>query len=151
MYTAYTSTDGTGWQRGATWNHDLGTNERIGLASMGGSGFTARFDYVRAYALVASPPHPDEGPPGEVAGVTLTGSGATTIAWNAAPLADVYDVERGLLSEVATNPLGTCFADDVAGTQVTDASAPPVGNGYFYSVRGVHVDCGGASSPSACP
>jgi arabinan endo-1,5-alpha-L-arabinosidase len=37
--------------RGAVWTHKLGANERIGLVSMGGSGFTAYFDYVRVYEL----------------------------------------------------------------------------------------------------
>ncbi len=57
LYTAYTSTDGTTWVRGATWTHTLGTNDqppRIGLVAMGnGSGtpFTANFDYVRVSTL----------------------------------------------------------------------------------------------------
>jgi arabinan endo-1,5-alpha-L-arabinosidase len=51
-FTAYTSQDGSHWVRGGTWTHDrLGSDVRIGLVSMGGSGFTARFDYVRAWAL----------------------------------------------------------------------------------------------------
>ena len=50
-YTAYTSQDGKNWVRGAVWTHNLGANERIGLVSMGGSGFVARFDYVRVYTL----------------------------------------------------------------------------------------------------
>lgn len=50
-YTGYTSRDGVSWVRGATWTHDLGTGARIGLLSMGGSGFTARFDYLRVYRL----------------------------------------------------------------------------------------------------
>jgi arabinan endo-1,5-alpha-L-arabinosidase len=51
LYTAYTSNDGATWVRGGTWTHDLGNNVRIGLLSMGGSGFTANFDYVRVYRL----------------------------------------------------------------------------------------------------
>jgi arabinan endo-1,5-alpha-L-arabinosidase len=51
LYTAYTSTDGTNWVRGGTWTHQLGSNARIGLVSMGGSGFTANFDYVHVYVL----------------------------------------------------------------------------------------------------
>lgn len=54
LYTAYTSRDGTNWVRGGTWSHDLGTNARIGLVSMGGQGFTANFDYVRVYQLIGS-------------------------------------------------------------------------------------------------
>lgn len=51
LYTSYTSTDGTHWTRGGTWTHQLGANARIGLVSMGGSGFTANFDYVHVYVL----------------------------------------------------------------------------------------------------
>jgi len=50
-YTAYTSLDGVNWNRGGTWTHQLGSNARIGLVSMGGSGFEAEFDYVRVYRL----------------------------------------------------------------------------------------------------
>lgn len=49
QYTAYTSRDGETWVRGGTWTHQLGASARIGLASMGGSGFVAEFDYVRVY------------------------------------------------------------------------------------------------------
>ena len=45
-YTAYTSLDGVRWTRGGTWTHHLGSDARIGLVSMGGSGFTAEFDHV---------------------------------------------------------------------------------------------------------
>ncbi|MCA1682598.1 MAG: family 43 glycosylhydrolase [Actinobacteria bacterium] len=51
LYTAYTSNDGTHWVRGGTWTHHLGSTARIGLVSMGGSGFTANFDYVRVNHL----------------------------------------------------------------------------------------------------
>jgi arabinan endo-1,5-alpha-L-arabinosidase len=51
LYTAYTSRDGRHWVRGGTWTHNLGSSARIGLVSMGGSGFTAKFDYVRVYRL----------------------------------------------------------------------------------------------------
>ncbi|HEX9988138.1 MAG TPA: family 43 glycosylhydrolase [Chloroflexia bacterium] len=51
QYTAYTSRDGTHWVRGGTWTHNLGSSARIGLVSMGGSGFVANFDYVRVYRL----------------------------------------------------------------------------------------------------
>ncbi len=50
-YTAYTSRDGVNWTRGGTWTHTLGRQVRIGLVAMGGSSFTANFDYVRVYAL----------------------------------------------------------------------------------------------------
>ena len=37
--------------RGGTWTHVLGDNARIGLVAMGGTGFTAEFDYVRTYRI----------------------------------------------------------------------------------------------------
>ena len=49
-YTAYTSQDGQRYVRGGTWTHSLG-RARIGLVSMGGTGFTADFDFVRTYQL----------------------------------------------------------------------------------------------------
>ncbi|WP_019586653.1 family 43 glycosylhydrolase [Deinococcus apachensis] len=49
-YTGYSSRDGVHWTRGGTWTHALG-QARIGLVSMGGKGFTTRFDYVRVYRL----------------------------------------------------------------------------------------------------
>ena len=51
LYTAYTSRDGLNWIRGGTWTHELGNDAAIGLVSMGGSGFTATFDYVHVYRL----------------------------------------------------------------------------------------------------
>jgi len=51
LYTAYTSQDGQSWVRGGVWTHQLGNSARIGLVSMGGSGFTANFDYVRVYRI----------------------------------------------------------------------------------------------------
>jgi arabinan endo-1,5-alpha-L-arabinosidase len=51
LYTAYTSRDGHLWEHGGTWTHDLGEGARIGLVSMGGSGFTTSFDYVRVYTV----------------------------------------------------------------------------------------------------
>jgi arabinan endo-1,5-alpha-L-arabinosidase len=51
LYTAYTSGDGVNWVRGGTWTASLGAAPRIGLVSMGGSGFTASFDYLRVYSL----------------------------------------------------------------------------------------------------
>ncbi len=51
-YTAYTSRDGRTYVRGGTWTHNLGANAKIGLVAMGGSGFTANFDYVRVYNVI---------------------------------------------------------------------------------------------------
>ncbi|HUQ22127.1 MAG TPA: family 43 glycosylhydrolase [Gaiellaceae bacterium] len=49
-YRAYTRRDGGIWVRGGVWTHSL-ASERIGLVSMGGSGFTSEFDYVRVYRV----------------------------------------------------------------------------------------------------
>ena len=54
-YTAYTSLDGQHWEHGGTWDHNLGTSPRIGLVSMGGTGFISRFDYVNVAALSSGP------------------------------------------------------------------------------------------------
>jgi len=50
-YTAYSRAQGGVWEQGMSWTHELGSNERIGLVAMGGSGFTARFDEVRVSRL----------------------------------------------------------------------------------------------------
>ena len=50
-YTAFSSRDGVEWTRGGTWSDTLGKDARIGLVSMGGTGFSANFDYVRVYTL----------------------------------------------------------------------------------------------------
>jgi arabinan endo-1,5-alpha-L-arabinosidase len=42
-YTAFTRNEGGEWVRGGVWRHDLGPDARIGLVSMGGEGYTARF------------------------------------------------------------------------------------------------------------
>ena len=52
-YIPYTSANGTVWERGGTWTHNLGDAARIGLVSMGRNAdvppFAADFDYVRVY------------------------------------------------------------------------------------------------------
>jgi arabinan endo-1,5-alpha-L-arabinosidase len=50
-YRAFTSRDGVVWERGGVWTHALGSGARIGLVSMGGSGFTSAFDYVHVWTL----------------------------------------------------------------------------------------------------
>lgn len=50
-YTAFTRSDGDPWVRGGVWRHDLGDDARIGLVSMGGEGYTARFLDVRTSRL----------------------------------------------------------------------------------------------------
>jgi len=50
LYQAFTSQDGSHWVAAGIWTHSMSA-PRIGLVSMGGSGFTANFDYVRIYRL----------------------------------------------------------------------------------------------------
>ena len=50
-YVSLTSRDGVNFTRGPVWTHALGSSPKIALAAFGGRGFTARFDYVRTYAL----------------------------------------------------------------------------------------------------
>ncbi|ROP66090.1 MULTISPECIES: hypothetical protein [unclassified Curtobacterium] len=45
--TASTSADGRHFVQGGTWTADLGDAPRIGLISLGGSGFTSTFDDLR--------------------------------------------------------------------------------------------------------
>lgn len=47
QYTAYTSMDGRHFVRGGTWTADLGDSPRVGLISLGGSGFTSTFEDLR--------------------------------------------------------------------------------------------------------
>jgi arabinan endo-1,5-alpha-L-arabinosidase len=54
LYQAFVSRDGTHWNRGGVWTHEL-ADPSIGLVSMGGSGFTADFDYLRIYSLEVGP------------------------------------------------------------------------------------------------
>jgi len=72
LYRAYTSQDGTHFVRGGVWTHNLGPNARIGLVSMGGSGYTANFDYVHVYQLAGASGFP-----------TPTGCGARTVTASA--------------------------------------------------------------------
>ncbi len=46
-YTAYSSRDGATWLQGSTWTATLGGDARLGLVAMGGTGYTATFDYLR--------------------------------------------------------------------------------------------------------
>jgi arabinan endo-1,5-alpha-L-arabinosidase len=50
QYQAYVSRDGITWNRGGVWTHDL-EDPSLGLVAMGGTGFTADFDYVRVHRL----------------------------------------------------------------------------------------------------
>jgi hypothetical protein len=82
----------------------------------------------------------------EIAGVGF-GADKTTVSWN--PLAPqsgpaaTYDVMRGLTSQfpVGGKPAETCLASATTATSVSDATAPALGSGFYYLVRGTNA-CG---------
>jgi arabinan endo-1,5-alpha-L-arabinosidase len=51
VFTAFTQAEGSRWVRGGVWRHSLGPDARIGLVSMGGEGYTARFSGVQTSTL----------------------------------------------------------------------------------------------------
>ena len=53
-YTASTSVDGRHFVQGGTWTAALGDAPRIGLISLGGTGFTSTFDDLRVSTVVSS-------------------------------------------------------------------------------------------------
>jgi hypothetical protein len=88
--------------------------------------------------------------PPEIAGLTMSKvTGASRVAWTSqdptAGSATNYDAARGLLSALRSSGTfsgATCLANDLADTPYDDASAsPPVGDGYWYLVRGQNA-CG---------
>jgi len=52
-FTAYTKAElpDAVWERGGTWTHELGGENRIGLVSMGGPDYRSDFEYVRVFRL----------------------------------------------------------------------------------------------------
>jgi hypothetical protein len=115
-----------------------------------------------------APNDPTQGTPASVENVTLTGGTITSISWSAALFSDLYDVERGLITQLNGSDFGECQnARDPDRTDtlfVDDEPAPP-GQGFFYLVRGVNLSCGQSggygdqssgdertnSNPSGCP
>lgn len=96
--------------------------------------------------------------PGAVASLTLAGE---TLVWSDEPLAASYSVLRGSVGALPVGPGGDdeiCF-DDLAGTTLTDADTPGVGQSYWYDVR-AKAACGvgpygeatsGPRASSTCP
>lgn len=93
-----------------------------------------------------APLDPAQGLPAEVGAIAAGPDGASTrLAWDAAALADSYDVVRGGLSTLVTG-YGACVATGLTATVWNDAEAPAVGSGFAYLVRGRNVGCGGPGS-----
>ena len=86
-----------------------------------------------------------EGTPVEVVGLALSGATTTLVDWADQATADVYDLSRGLISSLDTG-WGACLAENLAASQFEDLDTPPVGDGFFYLVRGEDTGCGGSGS-----
>jgi len=71
------------------------------------------------------------------------------------PTADTYNVYRGLLSGKSLTNYGTCFLSGLPANSFTDASTPPVGDGYMYYMTaktgGVEGGLGNRSNGTARP
>jgi len=89
----------------------------------------------------------DQGLPGEVAALVLSGPAGqpTTLSWTAAVRADVYDLTRGLLSGLPGG-YGSCFEPLIDGLSHIDGDIPTGGSGYGYLVRGHDLGCGGGGT-----
>jgi aminopeptidase N len=88
-------------------------------------------------------------------------AGAARLAWDAAARAEIYDVQRGTLTELRTGSYGTCLASQIAALTLDDFDQPVGDEGFFYLIRGHDAGCGGGGSlgangdgvprPPACP
>jgi hypothetical protein len=99
--------------------------------------------------LDCAPLDASQGVPDEVASLSVTifqDSPDAVLSWTGTPRADVYDVARGLLGELAFGSYGTCVQTGVIGLGWTDGAAVPAGDGWFYLVRGRDTGCGGAGT-----
>jgi spore coat protein A len=80
------------------------------------------------------------GPPGEVSNLQF-GVDASTLTWDplaGAPADIVYDLARGLVSELPVGSGGseTCLAPGTASASTSDPLLPPLGQVFWYVVRG---------------
>jgi N-acetylneuraminic acid mutarotase len=84
--------------------------------------------------------------PADVAGLTVA-SDKVTVQWSSAVPGSgsgtVHDLVRGRLGELPVGAGGSesCVAVGIAGASAQDLSTPPIGDGYWYLVRGKNV-CG---------
>lgn len=152
-YTAYSRSASGGWVRGATWTHSLGSGVSIGLVAMNRPGFTARFDRVTVYELLAYPCSDPlladpcfSAPPGEVNGLRVArlpeaGPAASRVWWERAAGATVHDVLRSDLSRLGPDAYGECLADDSLDAELVDEDRPSAGDGFTYLVRGCEPMC----------
>jgi hypothetical protein len=73
------------------------------------------------------------GPPGEVLGLVLLADDQT-LGWDAERNAHSYNLYRDLIGALAGASGGSCEQQDIPGTTTSDATVPPVGDGWFYLV-----------------
>ena len=88
-------------------------------------------------------------PPGGATTISVA-AGPDVVSWTAIAGADTYDLVRGSLGLLGssggnfTTSLQACVVNDLAATSFPDATPAPVGNGFYYLVRG--ASCGGAGT-----
>ncbi len=77
-------------------------------------------------------------PPGEVSLVTFSSRVALSWSPDAPGASSVYNVVRGLVSELRSHSVTSqqCITTATAATMITDADVPSLGDGFFYLVRG---------------
>ncbi len=142
-------------------------------ADANGVGDICQLDYdgdLVADPIDCRPGDVKAGRPGDIKLVSLTKMSSTVLVmtWTAFSTAETYDVSRGRLSQLRFNDFGTCQNlrdQNLTDTTFIEPNNPPVGDGYFFLVRGRDTACGGVgtwgvsssgaerinSNPAACP
>ena len=103
---------------------------------------------------------PAYGPPGEV--LELLFHDAITLAWDAEPLAEAYNLYRNRIIDPFDPDYGACLESGIAGTGTVDADAPGPDEAWFYLVTALNrlheegtkgTDAAGTErpNPSPCP
>lgn len=108
------------------------------------------------------------GVPPEVSGMSLEGNETTLLTWQPVAFADLYDISRGLLSDLDGSDFGACQNHrdpDRSDTSFEEDETPASADGFFFLVRGKNLGCPASgsygdgssgterpnSNPLACP
>ncbi len=92
----------------------------------------------------------------------------TRLSWPLQSTADTYDISRGRVSALGPGSYGACrtsMDQNPADGEFYEVQSPPVGDAYYYLVRGQDLGCGGSgpwgttsdgverinADPNACP